>query len=229
MKAKDVYRTVSSRLQDLHEPRRWPWPSPPTENDPSLQTFLNNGLLSVALHRPDSTAVSDIKTLSVGHMQYLDEGDLSLLECVRFMDVDENPIRAVTRIDRSEMDAYLVDWYAENGDSDGVWNWAYDKLTNPLIYWVYPGGRIGDKLEVVVSKRPAIIDDPDEDLEISDLFKSALDAWVLFEVMASDTSDANWQKASQYLQTFGQILGVKMEIDMSFPVRLRNSEGVKDG
>ena len=227
MKAKDVYKTVSSRLQDLSEPRRWPWDAPFGDADPSLQVFLNNALLNVALHRPDSTAKSEIKTLVQGHMQTLGSDDLSLLECVRYMDEDEKPIRAVTRIERSEMDAYLVDWYSENGENDGIWNWAYDRMTNPFIYWVYPGAKEGAKLETVVSKRPIKVEGLNSELEISELFKSALDAWVLFEVMASDTSDANWNKASQYLQTFGQILGVKMEIDMSFPVRVRNSEGAK--
>lgn len=226
MIAQDVYKTVSSRIQDLTTPRRWPWDDPATTEDPSLQDFLNNALLNVALQRPDATATLVEATLIAGPRQTLASDELSLLECIEFISADESVKRAVTRIDRSEMDAFLVDWYSEETDSDGVWNWAYEKLSNPLVYWVSPGAAAGDKMKQVVSKRPVKVTSAADDLEISELFKPALDAWVLYELLSSDTDEFNPQKAMHFHQSFYQILGVKIQADMAFPVKVREGSNV---
>lgn len=234
MKAKDVYKIVSSRIQDLMPNRRWQWENPADDNTPSLQDFLNNALLNVVLHRPDSNPYIKSHTLTKGPMQMLEEDDLTLLECIRNIKPGGKYGRAVTRIDRSEMDSFFVDWYEddENFEFDGVWNWAYERLTNPLVFWVNPWplqDGTGNRLEMVVSRKPALITSPDDDITISPLFKSALESWMLFEIMASDTSESNWKKALQYFQSFGQVLGVKMKVDMGYPIKISQNEGAKNG
>lgn len=223
MQAQDVYKTVSARLQDLKITRRWSWEAPSTSEDASLQDFLNNALLNVVLQRPDASSVVKTHICVEGCKQALTSDDLCLLDCIYSLDENGDPDTVLTLIDRKDLDIYNSSWY-QSKDS-APYHWAYDRLNAPRIFWVYPGCATGDSLLVNVSEKPTTISAPTTTISIPDLYKPALDAWVLYEVLASDTDDANWQKATQYQQTFYQILGVKLQTDMTNPINLRKNEG----
>lgn len=222
MQAKDVYKTVSSRIQDLSLERRWPWEAPISDVTPSLQDFLNNALYNIVMQRPDATSTFLEKTLVDGARQSLADDELSLFECVRFISADGLITRAITRIDRSEMDAFMSDWYSEDDDT-GVWHWAYEKRHEPKVFWVFPKAVAGGKVEVIVSRLPTLITSPNDTITIPEIYKGALDAWILYEILMGDTEDYNPNKAMHFYESFFQILGVKLSIDRSYPAK--RSEG----
>ena len=223
MKASDVYKLVSSRLQDLASPQRWPWTAPATDADVSLQVFLNNALLTLALQRPDATAVTKDFTLVAGPLQSLGATDLFLLDCLYTLDSDDAPERVITRINKQDIDGYSLSWPVTDGD---IYNWAYERIETPRQFWVIPGAVADKKIKVIMSEYPVSVTLPTTELVITPLYLPALAEMVLYQVFASDTEDANWQKAMGCLQTAAQIMGVKIDIDANAPLKTKKSEGV---
>lgn len=222
MKAKDIYKLVSSRLQDLRLPdRRWPWEAPASDSEPSLQDFLNSAMLAVALQRPDATAAIKDLTLVKGSLQALGEGDLFLLDCLYALDANNDPVQAITRIDRREMDALSLSWI---GGASAIHHWSYERAVNPRSFWVISGAEAGDRIRASVSEYPVKVVSPETELNISPLYQPALAEMVLYQVFASDTGDTDWQKAGACLEAAARIMGVKLQMDVSAPVKTGRSE-----
>ena len=68
------------------------------------------------------------------------------------------------------------------------------------------------------------MDGPETELNISPLYEAALIEVVLYQVLASDTDDNNWQKGMSCLETFARILGIKLDADRVAPYRTQRSE-----
>ncbi len=221
MKAKDVYALVSSRIQDLKEDRRWPWETPADDEAVSLERFLNNAMLTVAVQRPDATSTIKNFTLAAGPLQTLGATDLALLDCLYTLDSSDNPANVVTRINRQEMDAFSLSWPSASG---GIYHWAYERIESPRNFWVLPGATAGDKIKVVMSEYPVTVSDPGDDLNITFLYQPALAELVLYQVLASDTDDTNWQNAQGCLQAAAQVMGIKLDSDINIPLKTRRSE-----
>ena len=220
MQAKDIYAVVSSRLQDMMDPRRWPWESS-GDNKVNLERFLDNATLSVVSQRPDATASIKTITLSEGSLQTLSVGDLFLLDCLYFLD-EGKPVHSLTRINRADIDAYSLNWPSKDS---AIYHWAYERAVNPRNYWVVSGAKAGDKIMASVSKKPTVVTSPTTKLNLTPTYQPALVEAVLYQVFASDTSDTNYQKAMGCLETFARILGVKFETDVKAPFITRRSEG----
>lgn len=222
MQAKDIYALVSQRLQDMDDPRRWPWDAPADDNEVSLQRFLNAALLLVATQRPDATATTKDLTLVAGGIQELAADDLFLLDCLYVLDDSDDPLRSVTRIDRRDIDTFNTGWMLSSGD---IWHWAYDRTENPRHFWVIGPATAGQKIKAVVGERPVTVSAKDDELNISPLYQLALSELVLYQVFASDTSDTNYQKGMAALENFAQVMGIKLRADLMAPFK----PGEKDG
>ncbi|MFP4629423.1 MAG: DUF6682 family protein [Desulfohalobiaceae bacterium] len=220
MQAKDIYALVSQRLQDMQEPRRWPWEDA-GDTEVSLQRFLNNALLLVALQRPDSTSVIKPFTLQTGALQELGSDDLFLLECPYLLDDDDKPKRSLTRIDRQDLESHRNSWFSEDGD---IWHWAYERTENAKHFWVVSGAKDGQKVQTIMSERPDKVADPTDELQISATYQPALAEAVLYQIFASDTSDTNYQKAMHALENFAQVLNIKLNADLFAPVGSRRRQ-----
>jgi len=223
MQADDIYAVVSSRLQDMTAVRRWPWDSPNTDHELSLERFINKGLLTIALQRPDATAEVKDFTLVQDLKQELAGTDLALIDCYFFMDEHGAIQNAVTRIERKDLDAYSPYWVTKEGN---VYHWVYDRLQNPRSFFVIPKPDKADQqLKALVSKVPTYVTSPATILSISDLYAPALIELVLYQVFASDTDDANWQKAMGCMQVAAEIMGIKLETDITQPMKSMHDRG----
>ncbi|MDK2957816.1 MAG: hypothetical protein PWQ57_3314 [Desulfovibrionales bacterium] len=231
MLASEIFLLVSGKLQDLRNGTadRWPWERSPGVL--SLVDLFNNAVNNIALNRPDATAVTESIRLQAGASQSIPDtathgaskNALCLLDLVQNMGSDgATPGAPIFRVSRDAMSTF--DWSAAGTT---VYNFAYDKMTNPEIYWVSPAIKAGATVYVqaTYSAVPTQITVPADAVPIPDTFSVPIMHWMLYEVFAGDNSDADFAKAQHHLTAFYQALGVKLKADLFFPVQVRQMEG----
>jgi hypothetical protein len=226
MIASEVLRLVSGSLQDL-EPgmaKRWAW-----EGDNSdrvgLLDFLNSAIYAVALQRPDATAVTKVVLLEPGMRQKIPKDALTLVELVRNMGSDgEHPGPVITAVNTD----ILLAWGLPCATCCAVDNFAYDRSTNPTIYYVYPAVPEGRDVyvELTYSAIPKKINAPDDTLPVSDTYSPALVHHILASVLSGDSEASDIKKAQYHMQMFQGVLGIKSQVDAAWPkatISLRGS------
>ena len=226
MQAIEIYRAVSYVLQDVREPRRWAWTVEGAEEKANLPQFLNSAMRMVAIHRPDSTARMVNVPLVAGPRQVIPDDGVSLLELVRNMGTDiDNPTPGVPiiKVERSALDTYDPNWY-QGDEAVEIYNYAYDKFTNPFVFWVAPSPQEGVVVEMVHSIDPPPVTLPEDILPMPGIYHSPIVHWMLYEIMSGDNSDVNYQKADHHYRAFHQVLGLKLETDARFPIKLDRGE-----
>lgn len=225
MRAAEVLRLVSGALQDL-EPgleSRWPWEGG-DDGRIGLLDFLNDALRAVSMQRPDATVITEALRLEPGMRQRLPRKSVhmasrdatSLTELVRNMGQNgETPGPAIFSVQPS----LLLAWANPAATGRVVENFAYDRLANRDVYYVYPGVcRDADVwVEASYSAPPESIVSPEQALGISDEYAAALEHHILASVLSGDNESSNANKAAYHMQLYSSILGVKMQIDGSWP------------
>lgn len=225
MRAAEVLRLVSGALQDL-EPgfeSRWPWEGG-DDGRIGLLDFLNAALRAVSMQRPDITAVTEPIRLEPGMRQSLprrrpheaSRDATMLIELVRNLGRDgETPGPAIV----SASPAVLLAWADPGRVSETVENYAYDRLTNKAVYYVYPGvpGNVDVWVEATYSAPPAVIVSPDQDMGVPDDYAEALKHHVLASILSGDNESSNTGKAAYHMQMYGSLLGVKTQVDGAWP------------
>lgn len=225
MRAAEVLRLVSGALQDL-EPgleSRWPWEGG-DDGRIGLLDFLNAALRAVALQRPDATVITEALRLEPGMRQRLPRRRIHeasrdatmLIELVRNMGRDgETPGPAIV----SAQPSVLLAWADAGLTSRVVDNYAYDRMANKDVYYVYPGVPQDEDVwvEASYSAPPPVITSPEQDLGIADDYAVALEHYVLASVLAGDNESSNANKAAYHMRLYSAVLGVKMQIDGSWP------------
>lgn len=225
LRAAEVLRLVSGALQDL-EPgmeSRWPWEG--GEDDKiGLIDFLNDALREVAIYRPDAYAVTESIRLEPGMRQKLPckrihhsrQEATTLIELVRNMGCDgETPGRAISAVDMG----VLLAWADMPKTAPVVDNFAYDRLTNKGLYYVYPAVPVDRDVwvEATYSAMPSQVASPEQHLGVPGEYATAIKHHMLASVMSGDNESSNAAKASYHIQMFSSLLGVKAQIDTSWP------------
>lgn len=231
MRAETVLRLVSGALQDL-EPgleSRWPW-----EGDAErigLLDFLNAAVRAVALHRPDVCAVTEAIRLEPGMRQHIpcrrlhgaSRDATGFIELIRNMGADGGHPGPAIVAARPEL---LLAWADAQRSGPVVENFAYDRLTNSSIYYVYPAVPEGCDVwvEATYSAPPPGIVSAEQPLPLPDDYAQALTHHMLASILSGDNESSNAGKASYHMQLFSSLLGVKTQVDTTWP-RARNSMG----
>jgi len=232
MQAQELFLLVSSKLQDLDfdNGQRWPWEKDANGTLPSLIDFLNNGIRQIALNRPDATAITESVQLEVGFRQRIPDPSvhdgaskkaICLLELIQNMGSDGQT--RGTPIFPVEMEA--IKSYGWSSTGEEVLNYAYDKLTNPQIFYISPSLSAPTYVELTYSAEPDEVSSPTEEIPISEIFSGPLMHWILYEIFIGDNEDSNYVRAVHHLQAFYQDLGIKMKTDLLFPVNKSNLGG----
>lgn len=229
--AADVLRLVSGALQDL-EPgleSRWPWEA--DEGRVGLLDFLNAALRAVALQRPDCCAVTEVIRLEPGmrqripsrHIHGASRDATGFCELVRNMGQDGD--RPGASIISAQADVLLA-WADYSRPGRRVDNFAYDRATNPDIYYVSPP--VPDDVDVFVEATyyasPKKIVDPEQPIGIADDYGQALVHHMLASVLAGDNESSNASKAAYHMQLFTAQISAKTQVDVTMP-KAKNSVG----
>ncbi len=225
MRAAEVLRLVSGALQDL-EPgmeSRWLWEGG-DDGSIGLLDFLNDALRSAAMQRPDAIVFTESIRLEPGMRQRLprrkahgaSRDATTLMELTRNMGQDgQSPGPAIFSVQPS----VLLAWANAATTGREIENFAYDRLANRDVYYVYPGVCDGVDVwvEATYSAPPDTIVSPEQEIGIPDDYAAALKHHILASVLGGDNEASNANKASYHMQLYSSILGVKMRIDSSWP------------
>ena len=223
--AADVLRLISGALQDL-EPgleSRWPW-----EGDGKgrigLLDFLNSAVRAVTMQRPDLMAVTESIRLEPGMRQRLPQRQrneasrdaVMLIELVRNMGQDgETPGPAIVA---SSPDILLA-WAHPEHTGNVVENYAYDRMTNRDVYFVYPAVPVCREVwvEATYSAPPIAITCFEQGTGLPDEYAAALEHHVLASILSGDNESSNAAKAVYHMQMYASLLGIKTQVDAVWP------------
>lgn len=224
MQAGVLLRLISGALQDL-EPgleARWPWEG--QEGRIGLLDFLNAAKREIVLQRPDLTAITEPVRLEAGMRQRLPsrrchdatKDATMLIELVRNMGQDgEHPGPAIVS---AQMDI-LLSWACPDATGSVVENYAYDRVRNRDVYYVYPA--VASCCEVWVeatySTAPEVITCFTQEIGLPDEYAAALQHHVLASILSGDNESSNGGKAAYHQQMFASLLGIKTSVDVSWP------------
>lgn len=223
--AGDVLRLVSGALQDLEpgQSQRWTWDGGQADKV-GLLDFLNAAIRAVVLQRPDATAVTEPVLLEPGMRQRLPQrrahqcrhDALTLIELVRNLGRDgETPGRAIALVNQD----VLLAWANCGQTGHAVDEYAYDRMINPEVYWVYPA--VPEDCDVWVeatfSAAPSPVSCPDDVLPVPGLYAPALAHHILASILSGDNEAANTAKATYHMQMFQNLMDVKQDVDRAWP------------
>lgn len=224
MQADVVLRIISGALQDL-EPgleSRWPWEG--QDGRIGLLDFLNSAKRAIVLQRPDLTAVTEPIRLEPGMRQSLPSRKIHfatknanmLIEITRNMGQDgEHPGAAIVS---AQMDVLLA-WACPDVTARVIENYAYDRMRNRDVYYVYPAvDQCHDVwVEATYSTEPDVITCCTQEIGLPDEYAAALEHHVLASVLSGDNESSNASKAAYHQQMFASLLGIKTTVDVSWP------------
>lgn len=221
MQAETVMRLVAGALQDL-EPGtvpRWSWES--ASDGVSLLDFLNNAVRAVAMQRPDAFLVTEPILLEPGMRQLLpgrkhraSRQAATLVNVIRNLCNGEKPGAAIHHADVS----VLLAWADPQKTAREVETFAYDRIGNPAVYYVYPA--VPENYDVWVeasySAKPCEITSSEQCIGIDDAYAPALQHHMLAAILSGDNESANGAKAAYHMQMYSSVLGMKMQIDSAW-------------
>lgn len=216
MKGQDIVDRARIVLHDAAATR---WPN--TE----LALWINDGCKYIAVQRPDSCPVNQLMTLAAGSKQSI--GALTP-KGVRLLDVVRTEAgRAITLVDRQELDTYSPTWHADTAGATE--NYVFDNR-DPQTFYVWPPAQAGSKIEVIYSRVPveiAVGELASVDLSLDNLYADALLNYVLFRSYAKEAEATHSADlAALYLQACNTALGIKTSADVAASPDL-NSPGGK--
>lgn len=232
MIALSVMRLISGALQDM-EPdaeKRWTWEYEPDRV--GLLDFLNSAVRAIVLQRPDVMSVTEVFRLEPGMRQALPckkrhgcKRDATILiELIRNMGANgECPGRSILPVDND----ILMAWACSQAESNTVENYAYDRLTNPKFYMVYPAvpACADVYVEGTFGVSPCDIKGPDQEICLPDSYEQAIVHHVLAEIFAGDSESSTIQKAAWHMQMYSSIMGIKFSVDRWWP-KARSSDAM---
>lgn len=224
MKAESILRMVSGLLQDL-EPdveKRWPW-----ENEDGrigLLDFLNNAIRAVVLQRPELMAVTEKIRLEPGMRQSLPcpkkhgcrHKATMLIELVRNVEDETGcPGPAILSVNND----VLLMWASALETGTIIENYAYDRMTNPNVYMVYPAVPYEPEVwvEATFSIEPCEITDPCQEISLPDDYGPVLIHHMLAAIFAGDNESSSAQKAAYHQNMYNTLLGIKTVVDCRWP------------
>lgn len=209
MKVSDVISRARTLLNDTDSANyRW--------SNAEMIDAINDAQKLIAVHRPDSCVTDTDLTLVNGVTQTLPAFGFRLMDVIcNVSSVDNSEGRAITMIDRRELDTYSPSWRSGTKASV-IENFMYDPR-NPLKYEVYPPALAGSKVRATFSKHPVLVDDVNDDLTVTDVYFEHVLMFTMFRAYSKDMEfSGNAQLAAGYISLFNGLLGIKTNKDNAF-------------
>jgi hypothetical protein len=180
--------------------------------EPDWIRYLNAAIRALILVRPDAGSTTDNVQLVAGVKQSIPTDSLRLLDITRNMGTDGATAgKIITPTKRQHIDFSNLLWPAATGDI-AVDNFSYDKNA-PTVFYVTPPVHAVTAVyvEMITSKLPTTLAATDDSMEINDLFFEPLVQYMLYKAFSADDEDVEFQKATQYLSNFFNLLQVEQK------------------
>jgi hypothetical protein len=216
MLVSDIFKDVSSRLQDLRTTKRWPWDNA-VATAPSLLTFINIAILEIVNQRPDAAAVTEKVKLAAGYRQDIPATASSLINILFAYKADGSMGGPVSQAKRTELQN-IVNALKPSIEID---TYAYDKMDNPNVFWVCPSALLGSDayVEMTYSARPTLVTAHTQTFPLPDQYAPATIHWMLYSIYSGDNEDTDIVRAQSHYEAFYQSLGIKIAIDKMYPMK----------
>lgn len=172
--------------------------------------YLNAGIRSLILVRPDAGAVTESVLLVAGIKQTLPSAALRLLDISRNMGVDGSTAgRIISPSDRQHIDYANLLWPAATGET-AVESFSYDAKI-PNIYYVTPPvhATTAVYVEMSTSQLPTKITATGDDPGVNDIFFEPLVQFMLYKAYSADDESAEFQKSAAHLSNFMSMLNIE--------------------
>lgn len=187
-----------------------------------MLSYLNDAQLQICMYRPDSLSGSQAFILSKGTTkQSLPVGFNRMLSgVIRNMGADGLTVGKVIRpVDQESLDLIDSNWHNQTA-SLIINNIVYNEK-NPKEFFVTPPAHaVTDVyIEAVLSKSPVnilIADFDTAQTEIDDIYKTVIKEFMYYRAYSKETDSAESRSlAKSHEQTFYNLLGVKVKVDMT--------------
>lgn len=212
MLASEVIAPVAEVLQDQ---------SNVTWTQAQLLNWLNDAQRTVALVRPDASAITGNITLQSGTKQALPTKGLRLLAVIRNMGKDgSTPGPVVRLVDRNTLDTATPNWHSAKG-ATLIREYVIDDR-DPMTFWVSPPSDGKGKIEATYAVSPQKITTISDDVSIPSNYVPALIEWMLYRCFSRDSEQTpNYARAAGHFQAFFQLLGTKTQADLAVSPKVR--------
>lgn len=184
-----------------------------------LLAYLNAATLRVCLLRPDASSSVENMLLVAGTKQTLPTTARRLLDINRNMGSDGlTPGKIITATDQRSMDLYNPTWHTDTAKTS-IDHFMYDEET-PDVFYITPPAHATTNVyvEVKLANNPAIITDAAaENVQINDVYRPALEHWMLYKAYGKETDSAHSvAEAKFHFQAFNQLFGLKGQVDRAY-------------
>ena len=193
-----------------------------------LLAYLNAAILRVCLLRPDASSSVESIQLVAGTKQTLPATARRLLDIYRNMGADgATPGKVITSTDTRSMDLFNPNWHKDTAKT-AIDHFMYDEET-PDTFFVTPPVHATTQVhvEMKLANNPAVIADAAiENVTINDVYRPALEHWMLYKAYDKETDSAHSvAEAKFHFQAFNQLFGLKGKIDVAYSPSREVKEG----
>lgn len=219
MIVQDILESVTIRYNDTEYTRL---------SQAQYLKFLDDAISKLILVRPDAHVKTSIIALAEGTRQSIPSDGYALID-IYMNKISEGSGEfsngaPVLQVDRKDLD-YFSNWHDTGSTTDEIDEFAYDSRS-PRTFWVSPPPADSNLVYVEmdysyghVVKFADLTDDfadiLDMDIDVEDIFSSALMQYMLYLCFSTDSSSTNdMQLSAAYEQAFYQGLGIEYQASL---------------
>lgn len=177
---------------------------------------LNEALQALISYRPDAAAKTAMMLLVAGTRQTLPADGVRLLKVIRNRGASglSDAGRAIRKADMLVQDALIPDWHTTTGQTT-IDEYFFDPFV-PKEFYVYPPASVSPIIGIDISyvRVLSTITAGTDNFPIDDYFAPAIQEWMLYSLLVGD-NDQNRLAANAHLQTFANLLQVKVASDVA--------------
>ena len=180
----------------------------------SLLPYLNLALKLICDERPEAFTVIINSPLAPGPRQALPPSALSLVDVESILDVANNPISSVTKLDKEQMDRLLPGWYSYPNPTDLPPQYVIDDDRNTFTYYLFPPppGNTTKSAALICAAYPLELADATGDFPLDNSYVAPAIDFTAAYCLGEETTIPGAQAKSQALFQRGyQKLGITMQ------------------
>lgn len=198
----DVISVARTILNDTEAPYTW--------TDADLLAYVNDGLASASVIRPDLFETITTFTCAAGAIQQLAATAIRLSEVFCVVDGD-----TVTETPRESLDTFTRGWLSLTPDAASPpVNWARHPRSN-RTFFLYPPATAGLQLRVQYAETPTREANSDTELPIPGAYFAALVEYVVGRAEMRDDEHANDARAVTMMDKFRSALEIGQQVKSS--------------
>jgi hypothetical protein len=192
--ASSVLNRVRTQLIDDGSTVRW--------TDSELLSWLSDGQRAVVSFVPHAAPRTANLSLVAGNRQTIPTDGWRLITIYRNTTSGGGAGTSALEVPRSVLDIQYPTWTSSATSSVTVTHWCYDER-DPSVFWVYPYNTGAGYVQINYSYMPPDLASTAEELDLRDIFQTALFDYVMFRAHSKDSDYAAGQAlAAAYFSSF---------------------------